>query len=232
MMRGYSGWKVALGIAAFLGAVSRSAGASPVRIDFDLAGSEIRALGGMLTVPPDGTLSTASLFGVFPSSDSVVPDAGIAVLGVEIGGTVDATVFNSAITGTFDLALGPLAGPYDGMDSFTTAGSSNARVDIDLDCVGALCSAIADFPIFESGFRDIVTPLSFDFENLATPGGGNVAALFVIELSGISVVLDLQGAEISRSVVPEPGTSLLVAAGCVLLALSRRRSLVTARQAL
>jgi len=214
-------------VALWLGLASASARAGEVTIQFDFSGSTISVLGGILTLPPGGSITAASGSATFLANGPTLISAGPARLeALDLAATIDDDVLGQAhVTG--DILVQQLASPPAGALS---VGLANAvfhdillNVDVDANCVGAGCAFLATFPLGIAGNFTAAT-LNAALGNLATPSAATLMAVVPFSLSGFSGVLNLVGSEVSRSFnpVPEPGTLGALSLGLVLLALIAR----------
>ena len=213
--------------ALWLGLAAAPARAGEVTIAFDFSASTITMLGGILTIPPGGTITAASGDATFLASGLTQIAAGPARLeGLDVAATIDQNVLGQAhVTG--NLLAQQLAGPTWGALS---AGLGNAvfsnillNVDVDAACVGIGCPFIGTFPINIAG-NFTVSNVNAALGNLNTLSAATMMANVPITLSGFSGVLNLVGSEVSRSFspVPEPGTFGALSLGLVALAFAAR----------
>ncbi len=200
------------------------------QIDFDFRSeSAFTLLGGTIVTPPDGTLDVGSAtISVEATAPGVFVPGGRFVLdGLTVAGTVSKDVFGAAqIDGNY--AVDQSSSLVGTLTSGTLTGGEFAdglAVDLDivLGCTGAGCSSLG-FPISDVG--PALLSLSFlPVFNLGTPGAARIEASIPIEVDGVLGFLDLVGVETGRTfVVPEPGTTILIAAGLAIMANRRRRS--------
>ena len=213
--------------ALWLGLSGASARAGEVTIGFDFTGSTISLLGGILTIPPGGTITAASGNATFLATGLTQISAGPARLeALDVAATIDQNVLGQAYV-TGNILAQQLAGPTWGQLS---AGLGNAvfsnillNVDVDAACTGIGCPFIGTFPINIAG-NFTVSNLNAALGNLATLSAATLMANVPITLSGFSGVLNLVGSEVSRSFspVPEPGTFGALSLGLVALAFVAR----------
>ena len=206
---------------------SATARAGELTIQFDFSGSTLSLLGGILTIPPGGSITAASGSATFLANGPTLISAGPARLeALDLVATIDQNVLGQAhVTG--DIGVQQLVSPTGGGLS---AGLGNAvfynillDVDVAANCVGAGCPFLATFPLNIAG-NFTVGALNATVGNLATPSAATMMAVVPISLSGFSGVLNLVGSEVSRSFnpVPEPGTLGALSLGLVALALIAR----------
>lgn len=195
------------------------------RIVFDFTGgSSISLLGGTITTPPDGTLDvgTARLLVEATAPGVYVPGGQFQLEGVDLSGTVSKNVAGVAdISGTYAASqVGALTGTLAaGQDGGDFVDPLSLFIDATIGCVGSGCAALG-FPVDELG----VSLLSVSFlpvTDLGIAGAARIETSIPIEIDGVLGTLDLVGVEVSRTLVPEPGTFVLVAAGLLLLGARR-----------
>jgi hypothetical protein len=217
-------------LAAFVVALSLPGAAAAQmseRIVFDFTGgSSISLLGGTITTPPDGTLDVGSarLLVEATAPGVYVPGGQFQLEGVNVAGTVAKNVAGVAdISGTYAASqvgtlTGTLAAGQDGGDFID---SLSLFIDATIGCVGSGCGSLG-LPIDELG----ISLLSVSFlpvTDLGIPGAARIETSIPIEIDGVLGTLDLVGVEVSRTLVPEPGTFVLVAAGLALLGARRSK---------
>lgn len=213
--------------ALWLGLVGTNARAGEVTIQFDFTGSTLSMLGGILTIPPGGTITAATGSATFLANAPTLISAGPARLeALDVAATINQNVLGQALV-TGDILAQQLGVPAYGQLS---AGLANAafsnillNVDVDANCVGVGCPFIATFPLNIAG-NFTVANLNAVVGNLATLSAATLMAVVPVSLSGFSGVLTLVGSEVSRSFnpVPEPGTFGALSLGLVALALIAR----------
>jgi len=203
-----------------------SAGAGTIEIEFDLTGSSVSLLGGMLEVPPDGQVTHAHVTLSVTGSDITTPAEGPAgVHHLDVDATIDGTVGNTVqITGAF-VAEQSAGGTGSLASDLTTLSLTSLTLNLDgmLDCTGSQCIALGTFPVSVVGVPIQPSNLEpFVVHGLGFQGAGTLTATLPFELGGNAVVANLVGAETTRRFVPEPNTAGFVAVG-LLLARSLRR---------
>jgi len=213
--------------ALWIGLSGAAASAGEVTIQFDFTGSTLSILGGIITIPPGGTITAASGSATFLATGPTQISAGPARLeALDLAATINQNVLGQALV-TGNILVQQLAGPTYGQLS---AGLGNAlfnnillNLDVDAACAGIGCPFIGTFPINIAG-NFTVSNLNAVVGNLATLSAATLMATLPISLSGFSGVLNLVGSEVSRSFspVPEPGTLGALSLGLVALALVAR----------
>jgi hypothetical protein len=199
-------------------AIATPAHAGTLSIDFDFTGSTVTLLGGVVTVPPDGSVHAGSGRIDFLADDgsqqaiSGAAQMGNASLGVSLNKDL--------------LGIALITGDVSGAQSGVAGGSLNAALTQvtllsplqilytgTLQCAGTGCGAVGTFPVV------INTVLSFlggfNVGNLASTGNATLQATLPFSLAGFTGILQLSGVETSRTFVPEPSTAALVALGLV-----------------
>ena len=199
-----------------------SAGAGSIEIEFDLTGSSVSLLGGILLVPPDGQVTHAHVTLSVTGSDITTPAVGVArVRDLDVGATIDGTVGNSVlITGDF-VAERSAGGTGSLASDLTTLSLTSLTLTLDgmLDCTGSQCIALGTFPVSVVGVP--VQPSSLDpwvVHGLGIQGAGTLTATLPFDLGGNAVLADLSGVETTRRFVPEPSATLLAAGALMTLA--------------
>lgn len=202
--------------------------ADMIEIEFDLTGSSVSAVGGLINVPPDGMITAASATIAVPGSGSVTASAGPASLrSLILDLTVDASVFGSTVMGgatatQFAPAFGTLTG---GLGVLSLTQSLFVEATGAFDCSGLLCGAIGTFPATFNGTQTFQPPLGLGVSGLGTAGAAQLAGTITLSLAGQTAVLSIVGAETSRTFVPEPSHLVqLAAAGALVALLFVRRS--------
>ena len=204
-----------------------SAGAGSIEIEFDLTGSSVSLLGGILELPPDGQVTHAHVTLSVTGSDITTPAAGVAgVSHLDVDATIDGTVGNSVlITGDF-VAEQSAGGTGSLASDLTTLSLTSLTLSLDgtLDCIGSQCIALGTFPVSVVGVP--VQPSSLDpfvVHGLDIEGAGTLTATLPFDLGGNAVLADLSGVETTRRFVPEADTAAFVGVGLLVARSLRRR---------
>ncbi len=221
-----------LALAAAVAALAHApARADLVKIEFDLGASSISAFGGLVTVPPDGTIQAASATVIVTGQGTSTINSGpVTLKTLSLSGTVNAnplglvTVTGPVVANELSPAMGSL-----------TANLANAFfpnpllliATASIQCMGAFCPIVGTFPITLNGTQTLNGPFTIPIGNLGTPGAATLSALFTLNLAGDAVLVNLVGSEVSRTFLPEPVRVLQLGAAGVALAglgwLRRRR---------
>jgi len=195
--------------------------ADAIEIEFDLTGSTISAVGGLINIPPDGTINAASMKLRVSGSGSLTPlpgPASIRSLGLDV--TVFAPLLSATVTG-FVMAtqngmahgtLSALLGKFNLTDSLLVDASGL------FDCTGALCGLFGTFPISINGTQTITPPFGLTLNGLSTLGGAVAAGALALSLASQTAVVNLAGVEVARTFIPEPSRVLQLAAAAALVA--------------
>lgn len=191
-----------------------AANAGSVEIEFDLTNSTLTMLNGILTLPPDGTITAATARVTVPAASLSAPLSGVAqVSSLVLSGTLNGTVGGAVLlTGGFSgNQVGGGAGVLSGGLANLALGSLSLDLNGIVNCFGGQCPALGTFPISATNWLTVLTGLdSFGVGGLATPGAGTLTGVLPMNLAGNSVVVSLIGQEVSRIFVPEPGTGSLL----------------------
>ena len=201
-------------LAAFAG----PARAVPIAIQFDFTGSTISMLGGLVQIPPDGSITSGSGTLIVSGAGLATPAAGPATLySFQLAATVNASTFGNTITGNPTVTqIGGVGGML--TPSLTQAffGPMQIALGGALGCTGPTC-AILSLPAVLGGTQFLaLAPLPLG--NLASVGNAFIDGTFAITFNGLTGSLHLVGAEVSRVVIPEPHTAGLLALGIFALA--------------
>lgn len=209
-----------------------SARADQFAIQFDFSGSSLSLLGGLVQIPPDGSITSGGAELVVSAAGLATPIPGgfVALRNFAASATVNAVTFGNTITGNVALAqVGP------GVSGVLTAGLSNAifagpmqvsQAGV-LNCAGPSC-AILSLPATLGGIQNVALG-NMPIANLAAVGNALISGTFAITIAGFTGQLHLVGNEVSRVLVPEPGSAGLVALGLAGLAAWRGRRAASTR---
>ncbi len=206
--------------------------AGTIKIDFDLSNSIISILGGILTIPPDGSITASTASVTIQGNSITTPVAGAASLSnLSLQATVNGTVGGSVlltgnITGT---QVGAAAGVLTGGLANLAIGTLTLNLSALINCTPAgPCSILGTFPISVMSLTPITGVSSLGVGGLGTFGNGTLNAILSITIGGNSALITLVGQEISRTFtpsVPEPGTFGMFGLGMLgLAAMGWRRS--------
>jgi hypothetical protein len=214
-----------LGIAALaILLAAPGARAGTITIDFDLSSSVISILGGIITIPPDGTVTSASATVSVNGSGITNPVAGAAAMtGLTLKATVDATVGGSVvITGGFTgTQVGSATGSLTGGLANLVVGTLTLGLTGGIDCFGGLCPAIGTFPIVITGLHAITGVNNIGVGGFGSLSAATLNAILNLTIGGNAAVINLIGSEVSRTFtpsVPEPNTFAMFGLGIVGLA--------------
>ena len=199
---------------------SPSARAATINIEFDLSGSSVSILGGIIDVPPDGqfTVANAELVVEGPGISTPQPGGQVTLWRLRLKGTISADILGQAlVTGDFDnKALNQPVGTLSaGLANVAFPGPLSSDMNVNMDCSGIACGSIASFPINIAGTHTFNPLGSLPVVGLQTPGSAAFSGSFSASVSGYTFLIQLVGAEIAReyAVIPEPNTLALVAIG-------------------
>jgi hypothetical protein len=196
-------------------------------------------LGGIVTVPPGGTVSPLSTVTVVFSgvSSSGISAGPINMQSFFIAGTINSSPLGLVnVTGNFQgtQAVGPsgtggtwtpggVAGGVltPGLAQATLTQALYVYLNAYANCAGALCALVngGNWPVSISSVQTIAGLPPMPLANLNSVGNAALSAPgLVISLNGIPATINLVGTEVTRTFVPEPGSGLLVASALVGLA--------------
>jgi len=199
-----------------------SARAGTITIDFDLTGSGVALLGGILNIPPDGSITAASAQVTVQGSSATNAAAGAAQLGnLMLVATVNGTVGSAvALTGGFSAAqIGGGAGSLSGGLGHLNMATLTLNLNGLVNCIGGLCSALGTFPVSAVNSPSVLTGFgSIGIGNLGTLSAATLSGVLSFTIGGASAVLSLVGQEVNRTYIPEPNTFALVGLGMLGLA--------------
>jgi hypothetical protein len=204
-----------------------AARAGEVTIQFDFSGSTLSLLGGILSIPPGGTITAATGSATFlANAPTLISQGGARLEDLDLAATLDQNVLGQAhVTGDILGQQVPSA-----VGGQLSAGLSNVfftnivlNLDIDADCAGVGCPFLATFPLNIAGNFTAAT-VNAVVGNLNTLSAATLMGAIPFSVSGFSGVLTLVGSEVSRSFspVPEPGTFGALSLGLLALAVIAR----------
>lgn len=204
--------------------LAAEAHAGVVEVQFDFSGSSVSLLGGLIQIPPEGSITSAGGTLVVQALGSATPTTGVAVLkNFGMAATVNAITFDNTITGNPSLSqVGVRPGALTpGLSQVIFGGPMQIALAGALNCTGPSC-AILSLPQVLTGTQ-LVYLAGLPLANLANIGNALVSGTFAITFAGLTGTLHLVGNEVSRVFVPEPGSGGLLLLGLVGLAGWRAR---------
>ncbi len=194
--------------------------AGQLTIEFDFTSSVVSL--GMVSIPPDGSLTAASATLTLPASGSATVSAGpVRLESFLVAGTIDFfTGFLNLthITGSFTMSLnGTGLGTFNATsDTALITRDFRAFLGLRLDCSGILLCG--NFPISANGSGTLNNTFPFAIQNVSVPGAASIATTLTVTLNGGGTAMfDIQGIEVSRTFVPEPDRLALLGAGVAAL---------------
>jgi hypothetical protein len=201
-------------------------------VGFDFGASSISLLGGIVQIPPDGSITSSSGELVVSAVGLATPiaNAPVALRNFSATATLNALTFGNTISG--NIVLNQVDG---GVPGALTAGLANAlfagpmQVSQNgvMNCTGPSC-AVLGLPTTLSGI-ELVALGNLPIANLAVIGNALIDGTFAITIGGFTGQLHLVGNEVSRVFVPEPSSAGLLGLGLALLAGWRVRKVLQAR---
>jgi hypothetical protein len=205
-------------LSCWLGA---GAQAGTLTVNFDFTGSSISVLGGVINIPPQGSIQSASGTLDLSALGSATAIAGPASLrDFQMALTINALVFGNTITGNAAITQigGALGGTLNGaLNAFNAGGPMQINQSANIGCTGPNC-AILGLPTTINGTQPL-TIAALPIANLNSIGNALVDGTFDITFAGFTGVLHLVGTEVSRSfVVPEPNSLALIGMGMAMIA--------------
>jgi hypothetical protein len=208
-------------LSLFLAAGAR---AGIVTINFDFSGSSLSMLGGLVNIPPQGSIQSASGTVDVNAAGSATAIGGAAQLrNFQMAATVNAILFGNTITGNAGIVqLGGMAGNFAGGQLNPLAPMQIQQSGF-LGCTGPSC-AILSLPTTLNGTQALAIA-ALPIANINNIGNAFISGDFGITFAGFTGMLHLVGTEVSRSFdpIPEPGTAALLALGLAGMAASRKR---------
>ena len=207
-------------IVLLLGAPSALAGT--ITIDFDLTNSSVALLGGILNIPPDGSITAASVQVTVQGSNLTNASAGAAQLSnlmlmATINGTVGgAATLTGGLSGT---QLGGGAGNLSGGLANLAMATLTLNLNGLVNCFGGLCPALGTFPVSAVNSVSVLTGIgNMGIGGLGTLGAATLNGLLSLTIGGATAAVSLVGQEVNRTYIPEPNTFALVGLGMLGLA--------------
>jgi hypothetical protein len=226
--------------------LSTTASADTVEIEFDF-GNSVMSFLGLITIPPDGTINDMGATTILPAiqtgNGATSVQTGSALLkSLMVDMTLDAFVglFGTRITGPVIVSqVGTSTGPFTNTQTIMFGGTGNGTgtgngsigmslfVSAHLECVGLFCGVIGNFPVSIVGTNPPPPGQAFTISlaGLNTPGAGSVGGTMPISIppetengSPFTGTVFLDGNEVSRTYVPEPGALVQLIAGAIALA--------------
>lgn len=206
--------RIALTVAALAVMLTAPAArAGTISIEFDLSNSIISILGGILTIPPDGSITASTATVTIQGNSSTTPVAGAASLSnlslqASINGTVGGLV---TLTGNISGAqVGVATGALTAGLANLVIGTLALNLSALIGCAPAgPCAVLGTFPISVMSLTPITGVANPGVGGLGTFGNGTLNAILSITIGGNSALITLVGQEVSRTFtasVPEPGT--------------------------
>jgi hypothetical protein len=208
---------LSLGI-CLLAALAGPARAVPIAIQFDFSQSTVSMLNGLVQIPPDGSITSASGTLVVYGPGLATPTAGPATLqSFQLAANVNASTFGNTITGNPTITqIGAAGGGLTPSLAQAVFGPMQIALGGSLGCTGPSC-AILSLPAVLGGTQ-MLSIAALPIANLAGIGNAFIDATFAITFNGLTGSLHLVGNEVSRVVIPEPHTASLLALGIFALA--------------
>ncbi len=201
--------------------LAHSASAGKITIGFDFGASSISVLGGQLTIPPDGSIHSASGSVSVPGAGSATASAGNSTLAdITLDSTINGTALGQLITGPVSATqLGSAVGQLSaGLSNLVLAGSMTLSVNGVVNCSGPFCGLLGSFPISLSGPQVLSSLGSLAIANINSVGNAQASGVFSLTLGGVTAILNLVGTEVNRTYIPEPEPFGLLALGLAGLA--------------
>lgn len=215
-------------VLAFVTAIALSAASPPqaqagtITIDFDLSNSVVSILGGIVTIPPDGNINSATARVTIQGANLGSPQAGPAALSnVSMAATVNGTIGSAVtLTGPFSgQQVGTATGSLTGGLNNLVVGTLTLNVNGLINCFGGLCGVLGTFPISAVNSLSVITGIvPLGVGGLGSIGAATLNGILSLTLSGNTAVINLVGQEVGRTFVPEPNTFGLVGLGLLGLA--------------
>jgi hypothetical protein len=208
--------------------LAAGASAGTLTVNFDFSGSSVEMLGGLVNIPPQGSIQSASGAIDVSALGSATAVAGPGVFrNFQMALTINASVLGNVITGNaaiLQLTAGVPGLLNGGLNLLVPSAVMQIQQNGTIGCTGPSC-AILSLPTTINGTQAL-SIAALPIANLNSIGNAAVNGSFDITFAGFTGVLHLVGTEVSRSwVVPEPNSFALIGMGLVMLAASRARSL-------
>ena len=199
-----------------------SARAGTITIDFDLTGSGVVLLGGILNIPPDGSITAASARVTVQGSNLTNASAGAAQLSnLTLMATINGTVGSAVVlTGGFSgTQIGGGAGSLSGGLANLIVATLTLNLNGLVNCFGGLCPALGTFPVSAVNSVTVLTGIgSMGIGGLGTLSAATLNGVLSLTIGGATAVVSLVGQEVNRTFIPEPNTFALVGLGMLGLA--------------
>ncbi len=210
---------------ALLAGTAAGAEEPRVEIEFDLVNSVVAA-GGSIVIPPDGTIDSGTLLLSVPATTQgdVLPGP-VEISDLRFALTTDAAPFAATLTGPFAVvqqgtAQGTLS---DSMDAVVLSSPLFLDRSGTISCAGPFCWLFAaGFPLVLAGIESIPAPATLQVADLNEPGRATVSETLAVTMNSGKAVFRILGEEKNRILLPEPGPTATITAGCFALALLGR----------
>jgi len=211
---------------AFLCGSAATAQTPRVEIEFDLDNSVVVA-GGLIEIPPAGAIDSGSfLLSVPATPEGDVLPGPVEISDLSFSLTTDASPFLATLAGPFavvqqGIAAGTLS---DTLDEVVLSSPLFLDRSGTISCSGLFCWLFADaFPLVLAGVESIPAPATLQVAALNEPGSATVSETLAVTMNSGTAIFRMQGQEERRTFLPEPGTTEMITAGCLALALLERR---------
>jgi hypothetical protein len=195
--------------------------AGSITIDFDLTGSSVALLGGILNIPPDGSITAATAQVTVQGSNATNAAPGAA----QLNNLVLVATINGTVGGAVALTGGLSGTQIGGGSGSLSAGLANlivATLSLNvnglINCFGGMCPAIGTFPVSVVNSTSILSGIGFGIGGLGTLGAGTLSGVLSLTLGGSAAVVGLVGQEVNRTFIPEPNSFALVGLGTLSMA--------------
>jgi hypothetical protein len=210
-------------LSCWLGA---SAQAGTLTVNFDFSGSSLSMLGGILNIPPQGAIQSASGTVNVSALGSATAVGGPASLdSFQMALTINALIFGNTITGNAAITQigGAVPGVLNGgLNQINFVSPMQIQQSGVINCTGPSC-ALLSLPTTINGTQPL-TLAAMPIANLNNIGNALISGTFDITFAGFTGVLHLVGTEVNRSfVVPEPNSVALIGLGLAMMAGGRLR---------